>query len=231
MGAKKNREIVMHRNKRQGRTAVILKNILLVTALLAIIEVVILVVLHNNKAKKATAKISEKPKQRSPQTIAEVKKDTTTNIPATPLQVIVTTPPKDTIAKNVAPLIAKKDTPQIIKPVVEKLKIAKRKPLKDSAILPVAKPAEIKKASAVSDEQMAEILNDVRTQKNESNKPVNCISIQIIDDSNAENGNKIAGYLRKNGYIISGREVVKGTQKGVKMMSNGPCMKLAIGTL
>lgn len=231
MGTKKHREIIMHRNQRPGRTTVILKNILLVTALLAIIEVIVLVVLHNNKAKKAAAKISQKTRQMPGQTIGEVKKDTTVPIRVAPKKVIVTTTGKDTTAKTVEPAIAKKDTPVIVEAVNEKVNIVKQKILNDSGISSGTKPAEIKIASVVSDEKMVEILDDVTAYKNEANIAANCISIQIIDNSNAENGNKIANYLRKNGYVISGREVVKGRQQGIKIVSNGPCIKLAIGKL
>jgi hypothetical protein len=64
-----------------------------------------------------------------------------------------------------------------------------------------------------------------------ANNTAKCISIQIVNSTNAENGSMIATYLRKNGYIISGREVVQGSQKGIHINAEGPCLTLAIGSL
>lgn len=218
----------MNRNKTPGRTYTILKRVILITALLAFIEVIVLVVIHYKNSNKATAKKPEQAKE-MPTAAAS---DTPKAAPVVQPKGIAENKPKDTITK--------KDTVQIItpaaeKPVTEKPVVAKapaeRKILRDTTALPPAKPKEIKVAKKVSSEQMFEILNEVRMEKLKVNNTAKCISIQIVNSANEENGSMIANYLRKNGYIISGREVIQGSQKGIEVNAEGPCVKLTIGTL
>lgn len=227
MPAKKHRPIVMNRNKRPGRTYKILKKAILITAVLAIIEIIILVVIHFTKANKAVVKTEEKPKEMPREMPKEEAKVAATDTP----KMAVVKPP-EVIAKNKQKdSVPKKDTIQIIRPAVEKRKPKAVKPVKDTAAAEAESLSEIKVARKVSSDDMFRILNDIRMEKLQANNPAKCISIQIINSSNAENGSTIANYLRKNGYVISGREVISGNQDGVRINAEGPCIKLSIGNL
>jgi hypothetical protein len=215
MSNKKHRPIVMNRNKTPGRTAMIFKKALIITAILAFVEVVILVVLHFKKTDKPVVKTQEKPKEIARQPAKDTSK------------VVVSHLPEPIPVKE---LVAQKDTTEIIKPLAKKTQPVVQK-LKDSAVVKVTKPKESKSVKPVSEERMFEILNEVRMVKMQANNPAKCVSIRIVSSTNAENGSRIANYLRKNGYVISGREVVAGTQKGIQVDASGPCIKLAIGAL
>ncbi|MCW3109438.1 MAG: hypothetical protein JWQ09_3944 [Segetibacter sp.] len=226
MASKKHRPIVMNRNKRPGRTYKILKKAILITALLAFIEIIILVVIHFKNANKAVVKTQVKPKEMPKVAVS----DTPKVAAVIPSEVMSKNEQKDTVAKKDTTEIIKPPA-EVIKPPVEKAPPKPKKPVKDTSVIPATMPKEVKIAKNVSSEEMFQILNDIRLEKSQANNPAKCISIQIIDNSNAENGFRIANYLRKNGYVISGREVIQGSQKGIQINATGPCIKLTVGDL
>lgn len=227
MASKKHRPIVMNRNKKPGRTFTILKKVLSITAILAFIEIIILVVIHFKNTNRVVVNIEEKPK--------EIPKEIPKQIPAEALidtgKVVAVDLPKAIAENNHPDSTAEKDTVEIRKPVAIQPVTAKKNVLKDTAVIHEAKPKEIETVTQVSEEKMVQILNELRMEKMQANNPAKCVTIQIVNNSNAENGYKIANYLRQNGYVISGREVVRGTQKGIQIDAAGPCIKLAIGSL
>jgi hypothetical protein len=118
-----------------------------------------------------------------------------------------------------------------MKPVTTRPKVADTRKAKDTTLMRKPGLATAAKPNTLSDEKMAEILNEVKLAQQNSNTTTKCVSVKIVNSSNAENGFKIANYLRKNGYIISGREVIGGSQKGIQITTAGPCLKLTIGTM
>lgn len=223
MPAKKHRPIVMNRNKRPGRTTSIIRKAILITAFLALVEVIILVVLHfKNAAEKPVVKVEEKQKQAQSSTSGK-----TAEKNAAGLRDV--TGSKTVPAAQADPPL-KKDNVQIVKPEAAKTQQLVQKGPEDTVTKPIAKPKEVKQHK-VSDDKMFEILNQVKLEKLQANNTAKCVTIQIINSTNAENGFRIANYLRKNGYVISGREVVSGTQRGIQIDASGPCVKLAVGDL
>ena len=227
----------MNRNKKPVRTYKILKRVIFITLLLALIEVVVLVVLHFKNDIKSIANIKKgkievrkikepvlaKTQKKIIEQIAVPIKDTQKIALSQPLpsSTVADNKPKDTIPKKTPPVVAKL--------LVEPTKPLIIKAAKDTLVKTAAKETLI--SEPVSSEKMVQILNDVRGETQQVNNFTKCISIQIVDNSNVENASVIANYLRRNGYIISGREIVPGSRKGIQINAEGPCIKLTIGTL
>ncbi|GEO08554.1 hypothetical protein [Segetibacter aerophilus] len=191
----------------------------MVTAILAFIEVIILVVMHFKNGNKEAAKVEEKTND----VTGEAEKDT--------FRVADKNVPTIVPENKPAAVAAKKNSINKRKISVENIQTLTSRPKKDSTVLSVATAERTVEVKEVSDEKMLEILTEIRQEKTESGIAVKCVSIQIVNRINADNGHKIAKFLRENGYVISGREVVKGTQNGIKLTSVGPCLKLSIGAL
>jgi hypothetical protein len=228
--AKKRRPIVMNSYKKPSRTRSIVRKAVLITAILAFIEVIILLVIHYRKPGDAAVSQKEEPQQTPPETketpkplarAAHVKDDpkpAQNNTLQRVKPATVAESPVKKVLKDTARLPAIKDK---LVP-----KIAANKVVKDSAVA-----IDKSTAQPVTDDEMFNILNQIRLEKVQSNTSSNCVQVRIVNSSNAGNGSKIANYLRKNGYVISGREVVQGNQKGIEVKGGGPCIKLTIGTL
>jgi hypothetical protein len=216
MASRKYRPIVMNRNKKPAKTYTILKKVLLVTAILAFIEVVILVVIHFKNGSKETSKAGDK----TDEITNQVAKDTFSVSNKKLGKVVAESKPSQTGAK--------KDNIDKRKMNAENIQSAAKGSDSDSSDLSFG---TTKKVEEVSEEKMVEILNEIRHEKTDDSNVARCVTIKIVNRSNARNGNKIARFLMKNGLIISGREVVKGTQNGIKIISTGPCVQLSIGAL
>lgn len=218
MASKKYRPIVMNRNKRPGKTYTIIKRAILITAILACIEVIILVVIHFRNKNKPVANT-----RKNVQEVAKVVRDS--------LKPTVVNESKVIAENKQKPADTMKKTNEPIKPVAEKPEIPVQKDVEDTPDIQAIKPKEVKVVRTVSNEKMFQILNEVRLKKMVANNPSKCVSIQIINSDNAENGSRIATYFRNNGYVISGREVISGSQKGIQIDATGSCISLAIGSL
>jgi predicted RecB family endonuclease len=217
MASRKYRPIVMNRNKKPARTYTVLQKMLLVIAVLVLVGVVILVVIHFKDWSKETVKTEEK------RVDTGALKETPTvagdNFEKSPERIKQAEP----VAKKKSGT-TKRTTQEITIPAIQK----SVEDLSDAGVTPTKKVKEVKE---VSNEKMLEILNELKMEKAYAPNSAKCVSIRIVSSSNAENGYKIAKFLRANGYVISGREVVKGNQDGIKITTVGPCIKLAIGTL
>ena len=233
MGPNKHRPIVMNRNKKPGRTAKIVRRALVITAILAFIEIIILVVIHYKDTGNALVKTKDKPAefeltkqqdiQQKKTTIGQGVKSNTSSVVLQPTKVL---PENRSLAST-----TKKDTNYLKQNVAEQMITGSEKHLQDTAILPGSHRREIETVKKISDSEMFQILNDVRIEKMQANNWTKCVTIKIVNNSNAKNGSKIANYLRKNGYSISGREVINGTLRGIQINATGACIQLTIGTL
>ncbi len=217
----------MNRNKRPVKRYSAIKTILSVIAIVAFVAIIMLVVHHFNNAPKsrmiAVQKGKEAPAGEPDAKVKEVIKDTVEPVAEDGSKTQIKTTPEQ---------IAANDTGKTIKTVVQKNKpIVKAKRLEDTLSIQSLTFEETEKAERVSDEQMAQILNDINTEKAQLSTASKCVTVRIVNSRNADNGFKIANYLRRNGFVISGREVVKGTQKGIQIDAAGPCIKLVIGNL
>jgi hypothetical protein len=214
MPSRKHRPIVMNRNKRPGRRYTGLKKVLSAAAILALIGIVILAVLHFNNAPKPVVNTGEKstevPGENTKEKIAEVVKNTAKPV-STKEPKIVTQSKQSPVARKTKPVLSERS--------------------KDTTDVNETEPAEIETVEKVSDEQMSRILDDVRAEKTIANHAARCVAIRIVNRRNAENGFKIANYLRKNGFVISGREIIKGNEKGIHIEAAAPCIRLTVGNL
>jgi hypothetical protein len=73
----------------------------------------------------------------------------------------------------------------------------------------------------LTDDRMELIAEALNTQRLSSNIAGKCVKIRKASNSNVTNPFAIADYLRKKGYIISGREEVAQSQQGFGVATNG----------
>lgn len=83
----------------------------------------------------------------------------------------------------------------------------------------------------LTEEMMAEILNDVKREKEKFNSKSNCVQVIKTASSNIQNAFLLADFLRKQGYIISGRETIRSTSSGINIDAKNSCIKVIMGTL
>ncbi len=78
---------------------------------------------------------------------------------------------------------------------------------------------------------MAQYLNEINNQKRSLNSATKCVQIRKTMQSNVKNAFAMAAYLKTKGFVISGRETISGTQKGILIDATGSCVKVTIGNL
>lgn len=81
----------------------------------------------------------------------------------------------------------------------------------------------------LSENEIKEISKALNIEKNKRNNLMNCVKIQKTSSSNVLNWEAVSAFLRKTGFIISGRETVNTVVKGVQIENSGQCLTLTIG--
>lgn len=95
----------------------------------------------------------------------------------------------------------------------------------------IKKKLKIKRGEKnLSFKQMDDILNSIMNEKAKRNAKTNCIQIFKTSISNVA-GFNIADFLQGKGFIIAGRRILPGQQKGIKVDASGSCISLIIGSL
>ncbi|MDQ6814598.1 MAG: J domain-containing protein [Bacteroidota bacterium] len=79
-------------------------------------------------------------------------------------------------------------------------------------------------------QELLDILQLISTVKLRNNFTSNCITIKKAKNSNVDSNFKIATFLQKHGFIISGRETTSTVLHEYKVDFNGVCLNLTIGT-
>ena len=103
----------------------------------------------------------------------------------------------------------------IIKLPNEKVK----QPISSQTLLPIQ----------LSNQRMLLIIKSIGTVKKRTHNKLNCVQIRKTSNSNVTNAFKIAELLKARGYIISGRIVIPGNLKGMKITTQSGCIQLTIG--
>lgn len=241
------------------KLSTIIKRVAAVTALLALFEVAFIYFYMNGKhSKKVATGKSAGLKQPADSAVknteeAEIiqKKQPPKHEEAQP-QTINTTPPAVTAASPATTLPATTQpatkapakvvvaTPPITKPPVASTQASVAKPVAEKKNADTVKkklqppPAEAVKAIAqreLTHQEMVQLLNDINAKRASLNNQTKCIQIRKTQASNIDNGFEIATFLKQNGFIISGREVVSSNNTGISIDASESCIKLTIGTL
>ncbi|MDB5249864.1 MAG: hypothetical protein JWQ40_4258 [Segetibacter sp.] len=250
-------------HQKNFRISTIIKRAVVITVILALIEVVFIFFFMSQKKEKSlsVSKAKEKPaptltaslndtvKTSSRKTTAEIQnyKDIADTKKTPPVkeenpageQVAATGYVTQQTPSQPLPEKPKEKLPPPVtilqgKPIVKEVKQAKLKPADTSAstkTLALAPVVEKPVLKQLSQQKMAEILNKIQSEKNKNKNASNCIQIQKTNTSNVENAFAIAKFLNSNGFIISGRLTVPGSQEGFHIEAVGSCIKLTIGSL
>ena len=91
------------------------------------------------------------------------------------------------------------------------------------------KPLVVKKT--LSSTQMQEVVDQLNAKRAQSGSKMKCVKIRQTAGSNVINGFEIAGVLKSNGYIISGRETVNGIVSGILVSEGSECLLVTVGSL
>jgi len=237
--------------KQKSFIATVLKRAAVITGILAFIEVIVIFVfMGGDKKENKKPVVTTKTVEVAKPIITEGIKDTTKII--TQLPIAKAEPAKPEVPKQEAMVAAPKQEPAKAETPTSqpsaKQELPKQKPVADS----VKKPAIVAKAAAtkkdivkapetkpanqpavvkeLSEEEMTNILNKINAEKTRLNNKTNCIQIRKTN-TGVENGLKIANFLKAHGFVISGREVIQSTVKGVHIDASSACIKLTIGNL
>jgi hypothetical protein len=210
------------RQQKNFNIANFLKFVLIVTGILALIEVAVIYFTHSSyKTKKETPAVAMQPKTaiapiqtkpNGPKVLVE--KAVAVEIPA----LLPDTP----VAKPQVVIAA-----PVAKPLAAPVAIALRDTTKKAVAIKVAK----KQNKLLSEQRMQQILNDVKLEKTKANSFSNCIQIRKTNSSNVTNAFKVADFLRTKGYSISGRMTVNSNQKGITVNPEGSCITITIGSI
>jgi len=204
----------------------IIKIAAIITGALALIEVIIIVFItpSNHAEARHTQKNVVKPKQEA----AQVQKPADTpKAAAAP------------VAKRVVEFIA--PTPTVKPTPTEKLTAKKvdstplKHPIKSTKTdtTPKAPPVKTDKTPErlLSQQSMVQLLNNIKLEKTKANNSSNCVQIRKTSSSNVSNAFEVADFLKKHGYIISGRMTTGSTQKGIAINAVGSCLTVTIGSM
>lgn len=101
-------------------------------------------------------------------------------------------------------------------------------PAAKSKALPIPDLTKIKRQLTRAD--MNSVLRNISSEKARLNNKSNCVQIRKTVTSNVENAFKLAEFLSRSGYIISGRETVSGTIDKIKIDAGEGCIKVTVGT-
>jgi hypothetical protein len=201
---------------------------LMVTAIIALVEIPVVYFYASSKNKPVSSS-SAAAKEEKP---AEVKQDApqspvVANAPASitsldTVTVAVTQPMKQPIN---APIT--RDTSTIV--------VSKKRTDATTRNLVVNKidTAQVLQPTArqlLTDDRMTQIADALDARRLGANMTAKCVKIRKARTSNVTNPFAIADYLRKKGYIISGREDVSQTQQGFGIATNGDCLVVTIGS-
>lgn len=88
-----------------------------------------------------------------------------------------------------------------------------------------------KRGRQLSNQELNLILESIKSERSKNNYNTNCITVRKTKVSNIVSDLPITTFLQKNGFVISGRELVSENFKGYRVEFNGVCMKLIIGEL
>jgi hypothetical protein len=83
----------------------------------------------------------------------------------------------------------------------------------------------------LSNEKMLQLIKRIGAEKKRTHNKLNCVQVRKTSNSNVTNAFKIAELLKARGYIISGRIIIPGNQKGMKITTQSGCIQLTIGKL
>lgn len=81
----------------------------------------------------------------------------------------------------------------------------------------------------LSPQEMSKIINEIKREKTRTHNSSNCIQVCKTRNSNVENAFDIARLLGQEGFIIAGRETVRGDNEGVQIDASGSCIRIVIG--
>lgn len=199
-----------------------IKRAALITLVLALVEVVIIFFLMNEKKSIISSPSPEIKKVSLPaiadtfKVVDKLKADTseyTSKIPKDTGLLMANVPAANTVQP------AKPDTNIVAEKALPPANILQKK--KKPAITTI----HLSKAG------MANILRAVNNKKRLANIRSNCVQIRKTTTSNVANAFDLAGYLKSKGYIISGRTTVSGNVKGISINANGNCLSVTIGDL
>jgi hypothetical protein len=79
-------------------------------------------------------------------------------------------------------------------------------------------------------QEMNDFLTTLIREEIRLNATSHCIQIRKAENSNVTNAFKLASFLQMRGYVISGRQTVKASVKGIAIQPNGGCISVTIGT-
>jgi hypothetical protein len=240
----------------------IIKAAVLITAMLAVIEIVIIYFMMSDKKPEKKAVVARKTEEVSKPINTEPVKDTVKLKPAAQIPKIEQQVQEPVVQQPAARPAVIQQVPkqEVVKATVPKPKVtvdtikkaapvkkpeATRKPVEhpkkqpvdivkavDKKEKPAAPEMEVApKTKQLSEEEMGDILTRVNAEKARANSKANCVQVLKSSSGNVENWVEVVNYLKRHGYVISGREVVPGNVKGLHINASGSCIKLTIGVL
>lgn len=233
MASRKRRPIVMRRDRKPPKFAFFFKKVVLIIAIVGAAYLFIVFFMSNKEAikerflsfsketSKPTRKISssELPSGDSKENKKERSRDSA----------IVIKPESAKLEMNnnleISALVEANES------YAEVMSVSKSIPSKQPIEKKGARRDTIQLLRQISLQEMEEVFNDIRLKKIKANNTTNCIHLQMANNSNVENMVEITNYLRNNGYVIAGREVIAGEHKGIQIDATGTCIYLVIGKI
>jgi len=87
----------------------------------------------------------------------------------------------------------------------------------------------LSQAKELHNDEMQSILNSLNEEGLKRNSLYKCVKLLKTKTSNISNWDELSVFLRQNGFIIAGREVVNKEVNGIEMDVTGECLLLTVG--
>ncbi|MDB5192841.1 MAG: hypothetical protein JWQ96_2404 [Segetibacter sp.] len=214
----------MNKKPQQFNLSRLIKRAILVTLVLALIEVVIIYFIMSNEKKDAGISNVEQKQAQKQQAVIEDPRKRTPNVATAETPIATIEVPKPVPVEAAAPVIITDSVAKVVVPEKKKEE-AKKVEVKKTPPPSLEKVVEI----TLGQQEFGDILDKVNAAK--GSKDTKCIQIRKSKNSNVKNAFDVGNYLKTKGYVISGREITSTSSTGLSVDAKGACIKLTIGKM
>ena len=205
-----------------------IKRAVLITLLLALVEVFIIFFFMAGKNESSFDFLTKTKKEPQSDNIDRLREaDQVVKKTAT-----YTVAPKDSLVRNDTALInpPNKEKAKTEIPVEAVIPTNQTPIISPTDSLP-SKPVNAVQTKLLTRANMISIVNRIKAEKRRTNNTYNCVQVKKTATSNVTNAFKIAEYLKSKGFTIAGRMIVSGHQDGINVNAGNGCISVTIGSL
>lgn len=208
-----------------------IKVAVVVTLILAVVEVAVIFILSDKKDKAALRRIADSTKNHNRNSAVDSSKpqeaaSTGSSYGATPAtssyaQDTTANQKSDVVSTPEIPATSYNSTPP---PIVNTSKA-------DTTVKHIAKPVVKAPLKQLSSADMQQVLDKVNAERTRNGITAKCVQLRKAKNCNVNNAFKAAAFLQNYGFTIAGRFSTPTTQTGIDAYAEGDCVVVTIGSM